>query len=194
MADSINNIAQILVIVLGLALLAIGIYSFVKKDKLKCKKTLQVIIFIINFFIVVSGFAIWRCSVIIEKRNEEIIQDLETNIEKLKPRLKILDISPSNIKNWLGHLTIKVGSEANQKIDRFTFEVEFESDYDEAKYNYSWDLPSNKGVKYFEPKVIAKKSNKFYYTSEDALPPGFIVHYIFTSERPLIIKKTELWP
>jgi hypothetical protein len=194
MVECLNTVVQILIFLIGIIVIAAEILQNRKKTSIICKKRISRFKYILGAFLIVLSIITWRCSIIIGNRNLEVIENLETNVEILKPRLKILDIYPSETQKWSGQLTVNVGSDANQKIDEFSFEIEFDRPFIEAKFNYSWDLPSKKGTKYFEPEILAKNSRTFSYESQDPLPSGFIVHFIFTSERPLIIKSTKLSP
>ena len=194
MVEYLNTGVQILIFLVGFIMIATEILQNRKKTSIICRKRISRFKYILGAFLIVLSIITWQYSVITGNKNLEVIENLETNVETLKPRLIILDTIPSSANDWNGQLTIKVGSDANQKIDKFSFEIEFDRPFIEAKFNYSWDLPSSKGTKFFQPETIAKNSNKFQYISEDALPPGFIVHFIFTSERPLVIKSTKLLP
>jgi hypothetical protein len=194
MVEWVNIVAQIFIFIIGIALILNEIWLDYRKPSFENRKRLSIINYTLGLLLIISGIVTWRCTAILEKRNSETIKVLEENVDKIKPRLKILKIYPSPSQEWPGQLTIKVGSDANQKIDRLRFEIVFENPYIDAKYNYSWDLPSKKGTKYFEPITMATNSKKFVYESEEPLPPGFFLHFIFTSELPLIIESTNLSP
>lgn len=194
MIEYLNTVVQILIFLIGFIVIAAEILQNRKKTSIICRKRISRFKYILGAFLIVLSIITWRCSVIIGNRNHENIENLESNVEIIKPRLKIIDIYPTETQKWAGQLTVKVGSDANQKIDKFGFEIEFDKAFDEAKFNYSWDLSSNKGFKYFNPITMAKNSSKFQYESEDTLPPDFIVHFIFTSKQPLVIKSTKLSP
>lgn len=194
MVEYLNTGVQILIFLVGFIMIATEILQNRKKTSIICRKRISRFKYILGAFLIVLSIITWQYSVITGNKNFEVIENLETNVETLKPRLIILDTIPSSAHDWNGQLTIKVGSDANQKIDEFSFEIEFDRPFIEAKFNYSWDLPSKKGTKYFEPEILAKNSRTFSYESQDPLPSGFIVHFIFTSEQPLVIKSTKLSP
>lgn len=194
MVEIINYIALSVIILISFTFLLIDWRKIFKKTNSAIKKNFFILKLYLSVFVFVLSIVALCCNIILEKRSSNTISKLKSDIVEIKPHLKILNVNPSSTQEWPGQLTIKVGSDANQKIDRLRFEIVFENPYIDAKYNYSWDLPSKKGTKYFEPITMATNSKKFVYESEEPLPPGFFLHFIFTSELPLIIESTNLSP